>query len=103
MTENEIRRVANEVLRETLGHHGFEQADVRPAPDHDGEPSLYVTAHFRPHSGVTDGATSTRALSTLRLRLLDLGEERFPYIRYDYPDDEILGEDPEPNHAPGRH
>jgi hypothetical protein len=94
MTDQEIRQVANEVLRETLGPHGFESADVRPAPDFDGEPSLYVTAHFRPQAGVTSGEASTRALSVLRKRLLDRGEERFPYIRYDYPDDEVLGDDP---------
>ena len=94
MTEQEIRQVANEVLRETLGPHGFESADVRPAPDFDGEPSLYVTAHFKPQAGVTSGEASTRALSVLRKRLLAEGEERFPYIRYDYPDDEELGDDP---------
>ena len=94
MTRDEIHRITNEVLRETLGAHGFAHADVRPAPDHDGDPALYVTAHFKPQAGVTDGVASTRALSSLRQRLLDSGEERFPYIRYDYPDDEVLGDDP---------
>jgi hypothetical protein len=94
MTEDEIHRIANEVLRETLGPHGFQSADIRPAPDFDGEPSLHVTAHFKPQAGVTNGEASTRALSTLRRRLLERGEERFPYIRYDYPDDEVLGDDP---------
>ena len=95
MTENEIRQLANEVLHETLGPHGFVSADIKPAPDYDGEPSLYVTAHFKAEAGITSGEASMLALSSLRRRLLDLGEERFPYIRYDYPDDEILGEDPE--------
>lgn len=94
MTGDEIHRIANEVLRETLGPHGFAHAEVRPAPDFDGEPSLYVTAHFKPQAGVTNGEASTRALSSLRKRLLDQGEERFPYIRYDYPDDEVLSDDP---------
>lgn len=103
MTENEIRNVANEVLREALGPHGFEHADVHPAANHDGEPSLFVTAHFRPRAGVTDGAASTRALSSLRLRLLDLGEDRFPYIRYEYPDDEVLIDEKAPDDATGPH
>jgi hypothetical protein len=103
MTENELRDVANEVLRETLGAHGFEHADVQPAVDHDGEPSLFVTAHFRARAGITDGAASTRALSSLRLRLLDLGEDRFPYIRYDYPDDEILIDEKAPDETTGPH
>ena len=94
MTEAEISKVANEVLRDTLGAHGFQRAAVQPAPDHDGGPSLKVTAHFRPQAGVTSGEASTRALSSLRQRLLDAGEERLPYIRYDYPDDEVLGDDP---------
>jgi hypothetical protein len=33
---------------------------------------------------------SGRALLALRQRLLGLGEERFPYLRYRYPDDEVL-------------
>lgn len=103
MTENEIRQVANEVLHETLGPHGFESADIRPAPDYDGEPSLYGTAHFKSQAGITSGEASMLALSSLLRRLLDLGEERFPYIRYDYPDDEVLGDDPETDPAPEPH
>lgn len=94
MTADDIHRITNEVLRETLGPHGFAHADVQAAPDFDGEPSLRVTAHFKPQAGITSGEASTRALSSLRQRLIENGEERFPYIRYDYPDDEVLEDDP---------
>ena len=93
LTGSEISAVVNDVLRKVLGPHGFERADVDPGVNFDGEPSLRVTAHFRLDAGVTDGAASTAALSELRHELAVRGEERFPYIRYDYPNDEILEDD----------
>ncbi|MCJ2078299.1 hypothetical protein MKK70_17525 [Methylobacterium sp. E-041] len=93
MTEQELTTLANDILRDVLAPHGFEHADMIAGSDHDGEPSLVVIAHFKSDAGVTDGAVSTKALSRLRQGLLDRGETRFPYIRYDYPGDEVLGDD----------
>ncbi|RVU19047.1 hypothetical protein [Methylobacterium oryzihabitans] len=90
MTETEIRTIANEVLAATLGSSGYERVEVRHGYDHDGDPSLFVKAVFRPGAGLTDGGRLNRANAELRTRLLTGGEERFPYLNVEYPDDEVL-------------
>ncbi len=65
---------------------GYNQSD---------EPSLFVIAHMKPGSGVTGGKESNAANAALRMALLELGEERFPYLDFDYPDDEVFGDEDE--------
>ena len=88
MTTEEVRVLADQVLNETLGSSGFARSTVEAGVDHDGDKALFVTAHFKPRSGVTAGKASLDAMSGLRTSLLDKGEDRFPYLDYDYPDDE---------------
>lgn len=99
MTDTEIEAITKDVLRAKLGNWGFEDAEVAAGLDHDGDASLFVTVRFKPKSGVTDGAASTEAHAALRRRLLGLGEDRFPYMRYRYPDDEVLIGEEEPEDA----
>ncbi|MCJ2068642.1 hypothetical protein MKK75_07480 [Methylobacterium sp. J-030] len=98
MTEGEIRTLANEILGRTLGSSGYERVEVRPGFDHSGEPSLFVKAVFRPGSGVTDGGRLNGANADLRMRLMERGEDRFPYLDVEYPDDEVLIDDDELGH-----
>ncbi|WP_375409462.1 hypothetical protein [uncultured Methylobacterium sp.] len=99
MTDTEIEAITQDVLRAKLGKAGFEDAEVTTGLDHDGDASLFVTVRFKAKSGVTDGAASSEAHAALRRRLLDLGEDRFPYLRYRYPDDEVLIGQEEPEDA----
>ena len=87
MTEDEVRVLANEVAAQSLGAWGFDTSDVQAKADHDDEPAFFVTLHFKPGSTVADGHAYSDALSGLRQRLLQNGEERFPYMVLDYPDD----------------
>lgn len=93
MTESEIRTIANEILSVTLGTSGYEHVEIRPGYDHSGDPSLFVKAVFKPGSGVTDGGRLNRANADLRQKLLQMGEDRFPYLDVEYPDDEVLADD----------
>ena len=99
MTDTEIEAVTQDVLRTKLGKSGFEGAEVTIGLDHDGDASLFVTVRFKAKSGVTNGAASSEAHAALRRRLLALGEDRFPYLRYRYPDDEVLLGEEEPGDA----
>jgi hypothetical protein len=84
-----VKSIADEVLRATLGPSGFERSDVREDVDSDGEPALFITARFKHGVGATDGKAALAALTNLRAALQQHGEERFPFLRFDYPDDEI--------------
>lgn len=86
LTNAQIADVADEILRATLGPLGFERSDVEDDVDHDGESAVQVTAHFRPGSQAADGKSALTALTMLRVKLLAADEERFPFLRYDYPD-----------------
>ena len=88
LRDEQVRAIANEVLTVSLGGVGFSEADALSGIDHDGDDALFVTAHFRPGFDVTPGAASADAMVALRNRLLELGDRRFPYLRYDYPDSE---------------
>jgi hypothetical protein len=89
MVESEIKSIADRVLQATLGPSGFEWADVREDFDPDGEPALLVTARFKSGFGAADGKAAIDALTQLRATLQQHGEHRFPFLRFDYPDDEL--------------
>ena len=93
LTESEIRTIASEILARTLGSSGYERVEVHPGFDHSGEPSLFLKAVFKPGSGVTDGGRLNGANADLRMQLLERGEDRFPYLNVEYPDDEVLTDD----------
>jgi len=93
MTEEKLRKVADGVLSGVLGVHGFERFEISSGYDHDGDPSLFITAHFRAGHGPVPGKASVTALSRLRDAFMSLGEDRFPYIRHRYSDDEYAGDE----------
>lgn len=86
LTTDQARELANTVLAEQLGASGFAYAEIAPGEDHDGDPSLFLTVHFRRGSGVTEGQRSAEARVALRQRLRERGDERLIYLRYVYPD-----------------
>lgn len=61
MSEEEVRSVADEVSGNVLGPYGFKQALVRSGHDHDGDPALFLRAHFRPGSGLVPGEVANAA------------------------------------------
>ncbi len=95
MTETEILAIADEVLTRHLAASGYERAELRAGYDHDDEPALLLTAHFKPGSEAAGGAESSAAHVALRMTLLEKGEERFPYLRFIYADDFVGEEDDE--------
>ncbi len=95
MTHADLDSLINEVLRDTLGPSGFARADIRNGVDHDGDQALFITAHFRPEADIAISRPSLKALGDLRVRLLERDEERFPYLDFAFPGDELLaGDDP---------
>lgn len=93
MTADEITTIADEILTRYLAASGYERVEVRPGYNQSDEPSLFVVAHMKPGSGVTGGKESNAANAALWLALREKGEERFPYLDFDYPDDEVLSDD----------
>ena len=94
MKENEVRILADAVLTPILGLAGFLTSDVKARTDHHGEEALYVTLHFRSDAEVASGKAYIHASEAVLDALLERGEHRYPYLKYDYPDGGEAG-DPE--------
>jgi hypothetical protein len=88
LTEHEVHSLAESAFSAALGASVFEGSDVEGRPDHDGEDALFVTVHFKAGVGPVRPEALTDALVLLRRALEERGDERFPYVRYDFPDDE---------------
>jgi hypothetical protein len=92
MDDMDINALVEPVLRDTLGASRFERSEVRSGTDHDGDPVLYVTVHYRPGQAASD--VSPALLAVLQ-KLRENGEERIPLLRPRYPDDELGSDESE--------
>ncbi len=87
MTEDDVRMLAERVLKPMLAPVGFVSSDVEAKPDQSGDDALYVTVHFAAGSPIASGKILIDAGVALHDALTTEGDPRFPYFRYDYPDD----------------
>lgn len=88
LTDEAASNIANVILGRALSEAGFARAVAVARPDHEGEDALYVTVTFVPNAPTTTGKATTAAMVELIDALKTNGDARFPYLVYDYPDDE---------------
>jgi len=88
----EVEQTIRIVLEEHLTSQGLEGVQVNPGLDHDGDPVLFVHLKFRlVEPGINPSLLSDSAI-TVRRTLWNMGERRFPHLRYVFHDDQrILG------------
>ena len=87
---DKVREAITRTLREKLGLHGFRDATVTAGPDHDGDPVLFVVAHFDLVPLPFDPAITVGVTTAVRDALYEIGEDRFPHTRYEIPDDQPI-------------
>ena len=90
--DDKIVRAVEDVIRARMGRYGFRRAQVRAGFDWTGEPTLFIDAAYDLVAtplklGVTYGL-AIEVLGALEAR----GEERFPHIRHDFPEDQTTTE-----------
>ena len=85
-----VRDAIERVLRERLGHQLFREAEVRAGTDHDGEPVLFIVAHFDLVPEPIDPAFTVGITVAVSDALDEIGETRFPHITYDLHDDQVF-------------
>lgn len=90
MTLEELRGVVDGVLRTQLDKIGYESSDVAEAFDHDGDPILQVTIHYRKIGQAVDPTPTFSLARHLRAALRDRGETRFPHFTHLFPEDQEL-------------
>ena len=79
-----VRETVDQILTTQLGE-SFEHAEIRIGEDHSGDKALFIKAFFKPRALFPSGRVSNHAATQLRFRLLDQGDERFPYLNMGYP------------------
>lgn len=87
MTGDDVRALADAVLRPILGPVGFAYSDVVERENSVGEDALYVTAHMTPEARLEPGVVYTDALVAIQDALTHRGERRFAYLGYEFPAD----------------
>ncbi len=93
-TEEDIRKIVSEVMQARFASRGLAGSDVVFDEDFDGDKIIRITAHFnqRPE----DSAESLfDARDAIRARLIEAGDNRFVFVRRDYPGaaDELSSEE----------
>ena len=76
----------NSVLRNRMGAMGFQRAAVHSGLDHDGEPVLFIDAHYSLTDRPIDPSATFGLLQELRQAPADIGESRFPHLRHHFDD-----------------
>ena len=82
-TEAAIREIVSEVLRERFANLGLVDSNVDFEEDFDGDKIVRVTAHFDRREDI--GESLFDAADTIRARLINEGDDRFVFVRRDYP------------------
>jgi hypothetical protein len=72
------------VLKERLARIGFQDATIEAAPDHDGDPSLFIYARYKYSRKPIDPSATFGLTTKLRRALEAVGETRFPYVRHKF-------------------
>ena len=83
----EVMTAIHQIVEQETGRFGFESLKVEAANDHDGDPILRIAANYGNGGEPVDIGALVRVLSQLCERLFELGEDRFPHIRFHFPED----------------
>ena len=74
----------NRVLKKEMGRFGLRAIAVKPGPDHDGDPAIYIHVDYDLSPTPLDNKVVLRAEDEIR-RLLRAGDEhRFAHFRHHF-------------------
>jgi hypothetical protein len=93
-TEASIREIVLDELRTRFANRGLVNADVVFDEDFDGDKIVRVTVHFsEPREQAAESLFD--AADAIRARLIEAGDDRFVFVRREYPgaSDEIGSEE----------
>ena len=82
--EPQIVELIERTVRESMQPFGLKSVDVRAGEDHDGDPVIFVEAHYELSETPVETMVIIGLLGILRERLWNTGEKRFPHIRHKF-------------------
>lgn len=84
MLAPEVIEAINRVLHEELDPLGFQRAEIAEDEDHDGDPILRITLHYRKSEDALDLSPTFRLAQVVKAAARPLGEMRFPHFRHQF-------------------
>jgi len=92
MIRPEIAATIEETIAPAMRRMGYQGLRIEEGENHAGEPVLRVHVDYAPEGDPIDSKVTADLVYRLRVRLLDLGEERFPHIRHHFDErQKVLG------------
>ena len=82
--DDQIRALIERTVRDKMGSFGLNSVNVRAGEDHDGDPVIFVEAIYGLSETPVDLEVTSALATTLRSRLWEHGEVRFPHIRHKF-------------------
>ena len=82
IVEPEIVELIERTVRESMQPFGLKSVDVRAGEDHDGDPVIFVEAHYELSEAPVDTMVIIELDDKLWERLWNAGEKRFPHVRH---------------------
>jgi hypothetical protein len=90
MTENvDAETAVKTVVGRLLDKDAIDDIRVTWAEDQIGEPALFVSVRLTKGHKRPSGAQTIELLTAMKAALLDIDDERFPYLSYSAPGDEL--------------
>ena len=84
--KEEVVTAIREIVEQDMRRFGLKSVKVEVANDHDGEPAIWIATHYGKDGAPVEMRALAELGSKIRERLLDLGEDRFPHLRYQFPE-----------------
>lgn len=83
----QVEEAIREIADRELGRFDLKRVEIEAANDHDGDAAIWVTSVHGKNGAALELKALDSFASSVRAQLRILGETRFPYIRYNIPND----------------
>lgn len=80
--DQDTAALIEQTVREAMQPFGLTAVEVRAGEDHDGDPVIYIEAQYEFSERPVNSSVTAKLTTTLRDRLWERGETRFPHVRH---------------------
>lgn len=92
MIRPEIAQAIEDTIAPAMRRMGYQGLRIEEGENHAGEPVIFVHVGYSAQGDPIDSKVVADLVYRLRVRLLALGEERFPHIRHHFDErQKVLG------------
>ena len=83
----DAKRAVQKAIRGILAETKIEEINVGFREDHTGAPALFVTVSLKSGQASPSGTKLIDSIKAMTDSLLEIGDDRFPYLSFNAPED----------------